>query len=290
MFTTAEQRAIGQLSAPEGRLAVLAADQRTKLAQGLEAAGLPSDMASMQAFKLDLVASLAPLAPAMLLDPEIALPHVVDQGALPARTGVLVSLERSGSRRGPDGLRVAELLPDVGASGVRALGGTGAKLLIRLRADREDADGANGALLRRAVSDCAAEHLLLIVEVLIFRLDDETEQRFAALRAHLIREAALLAESCGARYLKLEYPGSEQACREITDALSCPWALLSAGVDHDTFTVQLRAALSAGASGFIAGRSIWKEAMTLTGEERHRFLDGEARRRLEELLALAARY
>src|SRR3954468_7016981 len=258
MFTTAEQRAIGQLSAPGGRLAVLAADQRTKLVEALQGAGLPSDLASMQAFKADLVAAMAPVAPAMLLDPEIALPYVADEGALPARTGVLVSLERSGSRRGPDGLRAAELLPDVGASGVRALGGTGAKLLIRLRADREDADGANGALLRRAVADCAGEHLLLIVEVLIFRLDDETEERFAELRPLLIREAALLAESCGARYLKLEYPGSEHACREITDALSCPWALLSAGVDHDTFKVQLRAALSAGASGFIAGRSIWK--------------------------------
>src|SRR5439155_7676461 len=105
---------------------------------------------------------------------------------------------------------------------------------------------------RRAVADCAGQHLLLIVEVLIFRLDDEPEERFVQLRPQLIRDAALLAESCGARYLKLEYAGSEAACREITDALSCPWALLSAGVDHETFTKQLLAALSAGASGFIA--------------------------------------
>jgi len=269
---------------------VLAADQRTKLVEALQGAGLPSDMASMQAFKLDLVAAMAPLAPAMLLDPEIALPHVVDRGALPARTGVLVSLERSGSRRAPDGLRAAELLPCVGASGVRALGGTGAKLLLRLRADREGADGANAALLRSAVADCAAQHLLLVVEVLVYRLDDEPEERFTDRRPQLIREAALLAEACGARYLKLEYPGSEAACREITDALSCPWALLSAGVDHETFVGQLRTALSAGASGFIAGRSIWKEAMTLTGDERRRFLETDARRRLEELLATAARY
>jgi tagatose 1,6-diphosphate aldolase len=290
MFTTAEQRAIGQLADPGGRLAVLAADQRTKLVQALEGAGLPSDLPTMRAFKLELVEALAPLAPAMLLDPEIALPHVADSGALPPRTGVLVSLERSGSRRSPDGLRAAELLPDVGADGVRALGGTGAKLLLRLRADREGADGANAALLRSAVADCAAQHLLLVVEVLVYRLDDEPEERFTDRRPQLIREAALLAEACGARYLKLEFPGSEAACREITDALSCPWALLSAGVDHETFVGQLRTALSAGASGFIAGRSIWKEAMTLTGDERRRFLETDARRRLEELLATAARY
>ena len=141
MFTTAEQRAIDQLSTESGRLAVVAADQRTKLVEALQAAGLESRMDFMRAYKLDLVSALAPAAPAMLLDPEIALPHVTDAGALPAHTGLLVSLERSGSRRTPDGLRSAQLLPGVGADGVRRLGGTGAKLLLRLRADREDADG-----------------------------------------------------------------------------------------------------------------------------------------------------
>jgi sulfofructosephosphate aldolase len=290
MFTTAEQRAIAQLSDAGGRLAVLAADQRTKLVAALEGAGLPSDEGSKRAFKLDVVRALAPLAPAMLLDPEIALPHVVDEGALPGRTGVLVSLERSGSRRSDDGLRRAELLPGVGADGVRRLGGTGAKLLLRLRADREGADGANATLLRRTADDCAAHHLLLVVEVLVYRLDDEPEERFLRRRAELIRDGALLAESCGARYLKLEYPGSEQACAAVTEALSCPWALLSAGVDHETFADQLRVALGAGASGFIAGRSIWKESMTLTGGDRRAFLEGEARRRLDQLLAIAARY
>src|SRR6185437_13362232 len=217
MFTTAEQRAIDQLSTESGRLAVVAADQRTKLVEALQAAGLESRMDFMRAYKLDLVLALAP--PAMLLDPEIALPHVTDAGVLPAHTGLLVSLERSGSRRTPDGLRSAQLLPGVGADGVRRLGGTGAKLLLRLRADREGADGDNAAVLREAVADCAAHHLLLVVEVLVYRLDDEDEAGYQAARGDLIREAALLAESCGARYLKLEYPGDEQACLRVTDAL-----------------------------------------------------------------------
>jgi sulfofructosephosphate aldolase len=268
MFTTAEQRAIDQLSTESGRLAVVAADQRTKLVEALQAAGLESRMDFMRAYKLDLVSALAPAAP-------------------PARTGLLVSLERSGSRRTPDGLRSAELLPGVGADGVRRLGGTGAKLLLRLRADREGADGENAAVLREAVADCAAHHLLLVVEVLVYRLDDEDEAGYEAARGYLIREAALLAESCGARYLKLEYPGDEQACLRVTDALSVPWALLSAGVDHETFMVQLRAALAAGAAGFIAGRSIWKESVTMRGEERRAFLGGKARRRLDQLLAIA---
>jgi sulfofructosephosphate aldolase len=288
MFTTAEQRALDQLSTPSGRLGVLAADQRTKLVAALEAAGLPADMDSMRSFKLDLVRALGANPPAMLLDPEIALPYVIDERALPAHTGLLVSLEQSGARRSPDGLRRAELLPDMGAAGVRRNGGTGAKLLLRLRADREDADGANGRLLRGVVADCAAHHLLLVVEVLIYRLDDESDAAFAGRRAELIRDAAVLAQDCGARYLKLEYPGDSAACRQITDALSVPWALLSAGVDHGAFVGQLRAALDGGASGFIAGRSIWKEAVGMGVPERRDFLGGEARRRLAELLDIVA--
>ena len=287
MFTVAEKRAVDQLSTASGRLGVLAADQRTKLVAALEAAGRSAALPAMQAFKLDLVRALAPLAPAMLLDPEIALPHVLEAGAFPARTGLLVSLERSGARRTADGLRSAELLPDVGAAGVRRLGGTAAKLLVRLRADREDADGPNGRLIAAVVADCAAHDLLGVVEVLVYRLDDESEPAFGRRRADLIGAGAELAQTCGAKYLKLEYPG-DGACERLTARLDVPWALLSAGVDHATFTGQLRDAIAGGAAGFIAGRSIWKESVPLPEDERRGFLAGEARRRLEELLAIVA--
>jgi tagatose 1,6-diphosphate aldolase len=286
MFTIAEQRALDQLTTAEGRLAVLAADQRTKLVAAREAAALSADPAVLREFKLDLVRALAPDAPAVLLDPEIALPYVLDERAFPGRSGLLVSLERSGAVRTPEGLRRAVLLPDVGAAGVRRLGGTGAKLLVRLRADREDADGENARVIRAATADCAAHDLLLVVEVLVYRLDDEDESAFRARRAELIGAGAQLALDCGARYLKLEYPGSGAACAALTTALDAPWALLSAGVDHVTFVGQLREALAGGAAGFIAGRSIWKESVTMDAEARRAFLGGEAKRRLAELLAL----
>ena len=86
--------------------------------------------------------------------------------------------------------------------------------------------------------------------------------------------------------LKLESPGNASACARLTDALSVPWAVLSAGVDHETFTTTLRDALAGGALGFIAGRSLWKEGALLEPSERRAFLRGEGRRRLAELIAL----
>jgi tagatose-1,6-bisphosphate aldolase len=42
-----------------------------------------------------------------------------------------------------------------------------------------------------------------------------------------------------------------------------------------------------GASGFIAGRSVWKEAVGMGAEERRSFLASEGRRRLDGLVAVA---
>jgi len=285
MFTTSETRAVQQLSTENGALAVLAADQRVSLRGMFEQAGNGAAPADLRAFKRALVGALAPAASAVLLDPELALPDVVDQGLVPRQTGILVAVEVSGDE--PDGDRhPARLLPDFGAAGVRRMGGTAAKLLVRIRADREDGDGQNARIVRQVADDCAAHDLLAVVEGLVFRLVDETEEEYRRRRPDLIRDCAVLLEACGARYLKLEYPGSEAACRTITDAVRVPWALLSAGVDHATFTGQLRAARAGGASGFIAGRSIWKDAVSLPAAERDAFLGGEARRRLEELLNL----
>ena len=96
----------------------------------------------------------------------------------------------------------------------------------------------------------------------------------------------MLLEACGAGLLKLEYPGSAAGCAAVTDAVGVPWAVLSAGVGHDAFVGQLRDAVAAGASGFIAGRSLWKEAAGMAGAERRAWLDGEVRRRFAELVAV----
>ncbi|HEY8860040.1 MAG TPA: hypothetical protein VIM27_11355 [Gaiellales bacterium] len=285
MFTTSEKRAVQQLSTPNGALAVVAADQRVSLRGMFERTGMSSDIGALREFKRALVTALAPSASAMLLDPEIALPDVVDAGLVPADVGLLVSVEVSGARW-DGGLAPAELLPGFGAAGVRRMGGTAAKLLVRVRADREDASGHNATIVREVVRDCAGHDLLAVVEGLVFPLPDEPNERFRRLRPDLIRDGAALLEECGAKYLKLEYPGSEAACRAISEAIGVPWALLSAGVDHPTFVEQLRAARAGGASGFIAGRSIWKEAVGLSAPDRDAFLAGEGRRRLEELLGL----
>ena len=72
----------------------------------------------------------------------------------------------------------------------------------------------------------------------------------------------------------------------MSAAISTPWAVLSAGVDHEEFCEQLGMSVRGGAAGFIAGRSLWKESVGMAPAERRAFLDGTVRRRFEQLLAV----
>ena len=57
----------------------------------------------------------------------------------------------------------------------------------------------------------------------------------------------------------------------------------------DQFTEVLQVAFDdGGASGFIAGRSVWRESLPLQGAERQQFLDTVARPRLDTLQQVAA--
>lgn len=64
--------------------------------------------------------------------------------------------------------------------------------------------------------------------------------------------------------------------------------MLSAGVPFDQFTDIIRIATEeGGASGFIAGRSVWREVVSLTGPQRQEFLTHVALPRLERLIEVA---
>jgi len=99
-----------------------------------------------------------------------------------------------------------------------------------------------------------------------------------------IVESAILLNELKPDLLKLEYPRSPAGCRRLAEAVTVPWAVLSAGVDFDEFTNVIRVSCDdGGASGFIAGRSVWKESIGLTGAERETFLSEVAVPRLATL-------
>ena len=108
-------------------------------------------------------------------------------------------------------------------------------------------------------------------------------------REDAIIEAARALNELDIDLLKLEYPGSPEGCRRLASVLDRPWAVLSAGVPFDDFTEVLRVAFDeGGASGFIAGRSVWRESLGLSGSARRSSSRRSPRPRLDAVREVAA--
>ncbi|MEO6827237.1 MAG: hypothetical protein ABI255_03480 [Microbacteriaceae bacterium] len=288
-LTTIERRGMESISTPGGRMLIVAADQRNGMkAVMTDAPGGPDSVTAEQLAdaKADLVRYLGNRAPAILLDPEIALPMVVDERILARGTALVVGMDASGFKT-IDGLRYTDIVHGVTPRAVRDLGGDAAKMLFYLRPDKQGSNSRVAQEIRALVRACTDEGILLIVEILTYRLADETESDYYAAMPRLVADAARAAVECGAKVLKLQYPGSSEGCADVTSAAAgVPWAVLSAGVDHETFVKQVEIAIANGAAGAMAGRSLWKDSLAVSPEARRALLTTRAQRRLSELGAV----
>jgi tagatose-1,6-bisphosphate aldolase len=293
-MTTAERRGYAQICGDDGAMMVIACDQRGGMRTLL--ANTPDEQAAISnavlgLTKMDITAHLARHAGCVLVDPICAVPGLVDEGVLYRSTGLLIGLDASGFDLTPEGYRISNMVPGITARRVRTLGGTGAKIMIYLRSDTPAANTANMITLRDVIADFAAEDLLLVVEFLTYALPGESAQDHAARIPALIEGGSRLCLDAGAKVLKIPYPGTPQACANITAICgTVPWAVLSAGVDHATFLGQVETAMANGASGVIAGRSLWKDCISLDRAVTQQRLETIAVPRLREIQAVIARH
>jgi tagatose-1,6-bisphosphate aldolase len=293
-MTTAERRGYQQICGDDGAMMVIACDQRGGMRSLL--ADTPEDQAkitndALGLTKMDIASYLARHATAVLVDPICAVPGIVDQGVLHRSTALLIGLDASGWDTSPEGYRISTLVPGVTARKVRDLGGTGAKIMVYLRSDTPAANTANIETLRQVIADFAQENLLLVVEFLTYALPGEDKADYAAKIPGLIEGGSRICLDLGSKVLKIPYPGTAAACANVT-AMSgdVPWAVLSAGVDHATFLGQVETAMANGASGVIAGRSLWKDCISLDQAVTRQRLTDIALPRLRELQAVIARH
>jgi len=286
------RRGLAACATGAGTFVVLALDHRQNLRKELR----PDDPATvtygeMVDFKLATVAALAPAASGILLDPEVGVAQAIASAALPARSGLIVALERTGYT-GSSAARESRLLPGWSAAQAKAIGASAAKLLVYYHPD-----AANAADQEQLVADvaaaCRAVDLGLFVEPLSFGLDGGKLTGEA--RRRVVVETARRLTALGGDVLKAEFPydASEtdearwrEACAELDAASRLPWVLLSGGVDDTTFERQVAIACDSGASGALVGRSVWSEAARMAEPERSGFLETEGRRRLGGLATI----
>jgi tagatose-1,6-bisphosphate aldolase len=292
IMETKNRKTLADIALDNGVFAIIAMDQRNTLKRMFKAVDIDASEEDVRAAKADVARALTPAASAILLDPTYGVPAVTEAHALAPGCGLLVAAEPS-IRNSYNGEPRTHRDPELNASWVAAQGGDAVKFLIQLRADRSTPTTGEPDLVREVldvcreiVADCKSAGLPSVIENLVYEFPGERLSGKA--QEDAIISAASALDELDIDLLKLEYPGSPEACRRLADVLHRPWAVLSAGVPFEQFSDVLKIAFDeGGASGFIAGRSIWREALPLNGMERQRFLDSVARPRLDDLVTVA---
>jgi len=211
------------------------------------------------ASKLSLAAALAEHASALLLDPVWSLGQAIATGVAPGGVGLIAPIEQLvyTPQRPPGWAVEPTLRPHWTVAKIDRLGVDAVKFIIFYRADLEDAAAAQRKLVATLADQCRERQLPLVIEPIWYPLPGED----GAGRSAAIVAAAAEFGRLGADILKVQYPGSASAAAALDEAVDVPWVLLSEGAGFDDFAVQMEICARAGASGYIAGRAVWGDAV-----------------------------
>lgn len=266
-------RAIQQVTNAAGFFEICALDHLREFAMLLDENVEAVPFEEIVSAKADLIRDLAPHASAVLFDAEYSFQSLA-LGALPRDTGIIAAIENE-TYTFPNGPRGTVLREGWSAEKIKLAGASMAKLLWFYRPDLDQQVAEQQReLLARVQADCDAVSLPLVVEPIWFSTADEdpTSADWKRRRIEGIIRSAAEADQVGVDLLKVEFPGwvttdeeiaaSVVACEALDAAISVPWVILSAGVNFEQFATQVQIACAAGASGFMAGRSVWSDAVT----------------------------
>ncbi len=295
-------RGIQQIADDNGIFLMCAADHRGSLKRML-GRGDPDSVTykDMVDFKTDLADAVRDVASAVLLDPIYGAAQAISAGSVRGGVGLIVSTEASGYEGGSADRRT-NLLASWGPAKIKRMGASAAKILLYYNPDIPEASAHQRSVIEALSKDCAEADLALVVEPVAYpsrpNETDADRAEFATLKPRLVIDTARELSLIPMEVLKAEFPTDaaferDEAkmlgyCQELDAATPVPWVLLSAGVGFDGFVTQVRIASQAGASGFLAGRALWQEAVGLpTREERRNFFRTVVVDRLGQLAEVA---
>jgi tagatose 1,6-diphosphate aldolase len=278
-----------------------AMDHRGSLEQKI-CAGLSPETCSesMTDFKADLCRILSPYASAALLDPIFGAAQVISQGLLARGTGLLVSLEETGYSGSPEE-RTTSLLPGWSVAKIKRMAADAVKLLVYYRPDLPATAKIQKDLVRKVAGECQRYDLPCVIEAVSYPTGNEKSNPdlFSRHKPGYVIQTARELTALPIDVFKAEFPAdlnihgeaeALEACRELNAASAKPWVILSAGANYETFAREVSLACRAGASGYLAGRAIWQEAMLMESTERRGFLTTTATARLKKIAAAARRH
>lgn len=259
----------------DGRFLMLALDQRSSFKKILNPHA-PEHVTDeeMIAAKRDIIEALYVDMSAILIDPKFGLPAYMSLES--KYKPFLLCIEKSGYRD-QEGERITELEYTVGE--LKDMGATGIKLNLNFNPHLPHSSELV-QLVKGVSDDCRKFNLPFFLEIVTYGQQPKSDQVIEAVKT-------FLKEQIVPDVFKLEFPGDVESCKIITQLLGkTPWILLTLGIPYEIFKINLTKATLQGASGFLAGRSIWQEFGQYQGEERKNFFKNTAAKRFHKISSI----
>lgn len=276
-----------RMSDKRGLFAMIAIDHRLGMARLVEArrAELPGDprlaptaWEDIGRIKQALIEELSPVASAVLLDPEHAY-QLAARSVDPAR-GLLIAIEQSVHHDEPGGRRTLPF-PGWSVQTVKRMGADGVKLKLWHNAGASVEVAAHQVALAEQVGAACREHdIAFMLQPMPYALPGDAASIAPAWHAGAVLAAVeeFRHERYGVDLFRLDSPvaaegiadpdgdsSAASAAQALFDRidllLARPWVLRSGDTALEPFRRVLTYAARSGASGFLAGRSLWRRAV-----------------------------
>ncbi len=292
-ISSGKLRGFIKLADANGRFKMMAIDQRGSMVQAL-ADALDTDKTNVKytdvaALKTLITRVLAPNATAVLTDPIYGHPYSIT--AVPRDAALLLAYEESGyvSEGVSENERLSNPIENWTIEKAHRAGADAIKLLAYYHPDAStETLQHQQAFVQHVGDECEKHDLPFLLELVSYALEGTTKSlAFAKQKPDLvIRSVQEFADpTYKVDILKLEFPADlkytaeyqdqpfaagetayslssvKDICQQLDETSTLPWVILSAGVDIEEFIANVQLATEAGASGFLCGRAIWKEAV-----------------------------
>ena len=298
MTTIGKYRHFSRVANEDGHFVVTAIDHRTNLLEKLnQFSESPLSDDDFVGFKKAIISALMPHSSAILADPAYAIAGNVADGVIAGKHGLLAPVEVTDYGLHPS-QRSMQTIPHWNVQKIKLMGGDGIKSLLPYNPDADNVQEKMD-FVQSVIDDCATYDIPFFLEPIPYALDPSDTLSNAEL-LEISVEMCKTFSAMGVDCLKLPFPVNhkqsmdesewQEACEAINEACTVPLALLSAGVNFETFLKQSEIACKAGASGVIVGRAVWAEAVELQRDARTEFLEITAVKRMQQLGEVCKQY
>ena len=224
-----------------------------------------------------ITSSLSKHATAILMDPNFSLSNVLQHNK---SKGLVITLEEHSFKETDRG-RFSENIQNWSVEKIKKIGGDAVKVLAWYRPDA-DAESIEHQkkYVKKIGEECEKYSIPFLLELLVYPFKDdenhttEYQEQKQKKTQHVIESVKEFAkDEYKVDIFKLESPvdssmlegditnSTEKAFSDLAEATNDkPWVVLSSGMDKDSFYKCLELAYINGASGYLAGRTIWLDA------------------------------